>query len=59
MKSGTFLRNLAVTVAVISLFNFTGVAWVTEKTASVAGVVTKSDRSAKNVGVPFSGQWKR
>ena len=51
MKSGTFRRNLAVSVAIISLFSFTGIAGATEKTASVEGVVTKVDLEAKTLEV--------
>ena len=51
MKSRAFRRNLAVTVAILSLFSFTGIAGATEKTASVEGVVTKIDRDAKTLEV--------
>jgi hypothetical protein len=51
MKSRVFRRNLAVTVAILSIFSFTGIAGATEKTASVEGVVTKIDRDAKTLEV--------
>ncbi len=51
MTLRAFRRNLAVTVAIISLFSFTGIAGATEKTASVEGVVTKIDRDAKTLEV--------
>jgi hypothetical protein len=51
MTSGAFRRNLAVTVAILSLFSFAGIARATEKTASVEGVVTKIDRDAKTLEV--------
>ena len=51
MKSETFPRNLAVTVTIILLFSFTGIAGATEKTASVEGIVVKIDRDAKTLEV--------
>jgi len=51
MKSGTFRRNLALAVAIVSLFSFTCIAAAIEKTASVKGVVAKIDRDAKTLEV--------
>jgi len=54
MNSGTSRRVLTVAVVVISLFSFAGILGATEKTASVEGVVTKIDRTAKTVMVKAS-----
>ncbi len=51
MNSGTSRRLLTVAVVVISIFSFAGILGATEPTASVEGVVTKIDRSAKTVMV--------
>jgi hypothetical protein len=51
MNSGTSRRVLTVAVVVISLFTFAGILGATEPTASVEGVVTKIDRTAKTVMV--------
>lgn len=51
MKSRAFCRNLAVTVAIISLLSFVGIAGATEKTASIEGVVAKVDLDANKLEV--------
>ena len=51
MNSGTSRRVLTVAAVVISLLTFAGILGATEPTASVEGVVTKIDRSAKTVMV--------
>jgi hypothetical protein len=51
MNSGTYRRVLTVVVAIISLFNLTGILKAIEKTPPVEGVVTKIDRAAKTVVV--------
>src|ERR1019366_6904762 len=51
MNSGTSRRVLTVAVVAISLFTFAGILGATEPTASVEGVVTKIDRTAKTVMV--------
>ncbi len=54
MNSGTSRRVLTVAIVGISLFSFAGILGATEKTASVEGVVTKIDRTAKTVMVKAS-----
>src|ERR1035441_4857384 len=51
MNSGTSRRVLTVAAVVISLLTFAGILGATEPTASVEGVVTKIDRTAKTVMV--------
>lgn len=49
MNAGTSRRVLTVAAVVISLLAFAGILGATEPTASIEGVVTKIDRSAKTV----------
>ena len=51
MNSGTSRRVLTVAAVVISLLTFAGMLRAAEPTASVEGIVTKIDRTAKTVVV--------